>query len=66
LREKLGPFALQHRLKALFGDVARSGTIEIVADFLVVSGNRFGDCARRASDKKEPARDLLPGSDLGK
>ncbi len=65
LREELGPFVVQHRLKALPGYVARSRTVEIIADFLIVGGNRFGDCAGRSSDKKEPARDFLSGADFG-
>jgi hypothetical protein len=65
LGEKLGPFVVQHRLEPLFGYVARSGTVEIVADFLVVSGNRFGDSAGCSSDEKEPAGNFLSGSDFG-
>jgi len=65
LREKLGPFVVQHCLEPLFGYVARSRTVEIVADFLVVSGNRLGDSAGCSSDEKEPTRDFLSGADFG-
>jgi hypothetical protein len=65
LREKLGPFVVQHRLESLFGYVARSGAVEIIADFLVVSGNGFGHSAGCSSDEKEPAGDFLSGADFG-
>ncbi len=65
MREKLGPFVVQHRLEPLLGYVARSGTVEIIADFLVVGGNRFGDSAGCSSDEKEPARDFLSSADFG-
>ena len=42
-----------------------SSDLEIVADFLVVSGNRFGDSAGCSSDEKEPAGDFLSGADFG-
>ncbi len=65
MREKLGPFVVQHRLESLLGYVARSGAVEIVADFLVVGGNGFGHRAGGASYYKEPARDFLSGADFG-
>jgi hypothetical protein len=56
-RQKLAPFVVQHGLEPLPGYVARSGAVEVVADFLVVSGNGFGHRAGGASYYKEPARD---------
>src|ERR1700687_5051853 len=65
MREKLGPFVVQHRLESLSGYVARSGAVEVIADFLVVGGNSFGHRAGSASYYKEPARDFLSGADFG-
>src|SRR5260221_14487384 len=61
----MGPFVVQNRLEPLFGYVTRSGTVEIIADFLVVGGDRFGDSAGCSSDEKEPARDFLSSADFG-
>ena len=64
LREKVGPFLIEHCLQSLPGYVARPGAIEIVADFLVVGGNGFGDCGRGAANYEEPVRDFLSGANL--
>jgi hypothetical protein len=44
--------------------VTRTGTVEIVADLLVVCRDRLGNRAG-AADDKEPARDFLSGTDFG-
>jgi hypothetical protein len=56
---------VQHRLESLSGYVARSGAVEVIADFLVVGGNSFGHRAGSASYYKEPAGDFLSGADFG-
>jgi len=58
------PFFVQHRLKTLFGNISRAGTVEIVAHFLIVGGDRLRDRAGSASDRKEPASDFLAGADF--
>ena len=65
MREKLGPFVVQHRLEPLLGNVARSGTVEIIADFLVVSGDGFGHSPGGPSHQQEPTRDFLSGANFG-
>ncbi len=64
LREKLSPLFVEHGLKPLPGNVARTGAVQIVADFLVVRANRLGHGCRRASHKEEPVRDFLPRADF--
>ncbi len=59
------PLAIQHRLETFTGDVAGPATVEVVADLLVVRRDRLGDGAGRRADPQEPARDLLPRTDLG-
>src|SRR5215472_10354312 len=49
LFEELVPLAIQHGFKSFSGDVTDSGAVEIVADFLIVSRNGFGDRARGPS-----------------
>ena len=63
--EELGPLVVQHGFEALLRYVARTGTVEIVADLLVVSGNGFGHRAGGASYDEEPASDFLSGADFG-
>jgi len=61
---QIRPFLVQHRLKALFGNIWRAGTVEIVAHSLILGGDRLGDRAASASDHKEPASDFLGCTDL--
>ena len=49
----------------MFGDIARTGAVEIVAHFLVVGGNGFGDRAGGTSYDEEPAGDFLSSADFG-
>jgi hypothetical protein len=63
--EQLGPLFVQHHFQALLRYVTRTGTVEIVADLLVVSGNSFGHRAGGASYDEEPAGDFLSGADFG-
>jgi hypothetical protein len=37
----------------------------IVADFLIICGDRFGDGAGGTAHYKKPARDFLSGADFG-
>ena len=60
------PLAIEHRVEALAGHVAGPRAVEVVADLLVVRGDRLGDGAGRRADAEEPARHLLPRPDLGK
>src|SRR6185369_807312 len=62
---ELRPLALEHRLEPLPRDVARARAVEVVADFLVVRGDRLGDRAGRGAGREEPARHLLARTDLG-
>jgi len=64
LRERLRPFVVQHRPEALSRYVARSGAVEIIADFLVISGNGLSHRAGSPSHE-EPTRDFLSGTDFG-
>src|SRR5215472_733875 len=45
LLEELIPLAIQHCFKSFSGHIADSGPVEIVADFLIISRNGFGDGA---------------------
>jgi hypothetical protein len=45
LFEELIPLAIQHSFKSFSGHITDSGPVEIVADFLIVSRNGFGDRA---------------------
>src|SRR6266481_6636929 len=65
LGEQLGPLVSQHRFQALLRYVTRTGTVEIVADLLVVSGNSFRHRAGGASHDEKPAGDFLSGADFG-
>src|SRR6185369_2935784 len=62
---ELCPLALEHRLEPLPRDVARARAVEVVADLLVVGGDRLGDRAGRSAGREEPPRHLLAGTDLG-
>ena len=62
---ELRPLALEHRLEPLPRDVARARAVEVIADFLVVGGDRLGDRAGRGAGREEPARHLLARTDLG-
>src|SRR5580765_2144843 len=64
LRKEIRPLALEHGLQARLRNVPRAGTIEIIADFLVVSRDRLSDSAGGCTDLKKPACDLLTRSDL--
>src|SRR5450755_2654224 len=61
----MGPLVVQHRFQALLRYVTRTGTVEIVADLLIISGNSFGHRAGGASYDEEPAGDFLSGADFG-
>ena len=63
--KELGLLAFQHGFKALSGNVARTGAVEIVADFLIVCRDSLGDRSGGATHYKEPARDFLSGADFG-
>jgi len=65
LGAQLGPLVVQYGFKALLGNIARTRSVEIVAHFLIVGGNGFGDGAGCAAYNQEPARDFLSGSDFG-
>src|SRR5262249_47161990 len=65
LRQQLGPLVLQHGFKPLPGNVARTGAVQVVADFLVVGRDGFGDGAGGAAYDQEPARDFLSGANFG-
>ena len=56
---------VEHALQAFTRDVALAAAVNRVADGHVVRGHRLGDCAGRAAHFEEPARDFLPGADLG-
>ena len=63
--KQLSPLVFEHGFKPLPGNIARTGAVEIVADFLVVCRDTFGDGAGGAAHDKEPARDFLSGADFG-
>src|SRR5215469_6035865 len=66
LVEQLSPFAVQHAIEALSGYVARAGTVEIIADLLVIGRDGFCHSAGGSSDDQKPARHFLTGADFGK
>src|SRR5215469_8689764 len=65
LVEQLSPFAIQHGIEALSGYIARAGTVEIIANLLVVGRDGFGNGSGGSSDDQKPARDFLTGADFG-
>ena len=54
------------QLLAQLGNVASPCSINLVADFLVISRNRLRNSAGRGAHKQKPARHLLSRADLGK
>ena len=65
LPEQLSPLSLQHCFQSLPRNIARTGAVQAVAHFLIVSGNTFGDRAGGTANNKEPACDFLPSTNLG-
>jgi hypothetical protein len=61
LVNELGPFAIEHSLESLFGHIARTGTVQVVAGFFVIDRDRFGNCPGSSPDNQEPSCDLLAG-----
>src|ERR1700744_5822574 len=66
LIDELSPFALQHGLDAFPGNVARTRTVQIVADFLVVRRDRLGNRPGCSSYNEEPSHDFLASANFGK
>ena len=58
-------FVVEHRDEATARDVALGRAVDRVADVLVVGRHGLRDRPGRAADAKEPAPDLLAGTDLG-
>src|SRR5580692_11555220 len=65
LVDELDPFAIQHGLEAFSGNVTRTGTVQIVADFFVVRGDRFGNCPGGSSYNQKPSHDFLACPNFG-
>src|SRR5215472_4536766 len=66
LVKELGPLTIQHSFKAFSGNVTCTGTVQIVADFLVIRRDRFGNCPGGSSYDQEPSHDFLASTNFGK
>src|ERR1700677_1375863 len=66
LVDELGPFAVHHGFEAFFGNVTGAGTVQIVANFLVIRRDGFSNSPGGSSNYQKPPHDFLAGTNFGK